>query len=110
MTLTQKTPSSNRQNVTAIIYDKRGRILSIGKNSYVKTHPYQAQVAKRVGEEYKIYLHAEIHAITRCMNLEKAHKMSIFRYNKEGKLLPSKPCSICASAINEVGIKYIDHT
>ena len=40
----------SRQNITAVIYDKRGRVLSIGKNQYLKTHPLQAKHAHAVGQ------------------------------------------------------------
>jgi hypothetical protein len=32
---------TKRQAITAIITDKKGRVLSIGQNSYSKTHPLQ---------------------------------------------------------------------
>ena len=50
--------AKKQQDVTAIIYDKRGRILSIGKNSYVKTHPLQARYATEVGLCEQVFLHA----------------------------------------------------
>jgi len=99
-----------RHNVTAIIFDKRGRILSIGKNSYVKTHPKQAAFARKSGVPCKIYLHAEIHAITKCKDLSKAHKILIMRYDSIGNPRLAKPCKICDDAIKDVGIKHIEHT
>lgn len=102
--------SEKRFKLTAIIYDKRGRVLSVGQNSYVKTHPYQAKLAAKMGEPYKTNLHAEIHAITKCANLKKAHKISIFRYKEDGTPGRAKPCSICAEAIKLAGIKVIEHT
>lgn len=102
--------SSQRQSITAIIYDKRGRILSIGKNSYVKTHPLQAKFARGCKEEHKIYLHAEIHAITRCMDLDRAHKMLVTRYNKHGEPMNAAPCPICQAAIKQTKIKIVEHT
>ena len=101
---------SKRHEITAIIYDKRGNVLSIGKNSYFKTHTLQAKYARDVGESYKIYLHAEIHAITRCAKLENAHKMVITRYDSEGKPANAKPCRICQEAIKHTKIKIIQHT
>lgn len=101
---------SAKHALTAVIYDKRGRVLSIGQNSYVKTHPLQAYHAKRVGKEEAVFLHAEIHAITRCVNLDRAHKISIFRYNKKGRPVPAAPCKICVSAIEATSIKVIEHT
>lgn len=98
------------QDITAIIYDKRGNVLSIGKNSYVKTHPYQAKLARELGEHHKIFLHAEIDAILKCQNINKAHKISIFRVNRLGKYGLAKPCKICQSAIDKTKIKIIEHT
>ena len=97
-----------QQNITAIIYDRRGRVLSVGKNSYVKTHTLQAKHAKKVGMPYKQYLHAEIHAITKCKDLEKAHRIVVTRFGNNGKTLLAKPCPICQSAIDSVGIQIIE--
>lgn len=99
-----------QQDMTAIIYDKRGRVLSIGKNNYTKTHPLQARYSKRVGEAEKIYLHAEISAIIRCRNLSKAHKIFVARVSKDGRYAMAKPCPACMTAIRESGIKIIEHT
>lgn len=102
--------SKKRFDVTAIIYDKRGNILSIGKNSYCKTHPLQAHYAKQVGEEHKVFLHAEVHAIVRCHNIELAHRIAIFRYNEAGLAVLAKPCKICQTAISKTPIKIVEHT
>lgn len=99
-----------RFDITAIIYDKRGKVLSIGKNSYVKTHPYQAKMAQKVGLPDKQFLHAEIHAIVRCKQLEKAHKIVIMRFDKGGCGKNAAPCPVCQSAIEAAGIKVIEHT
>ncbi len=102
--------STTKQQITAVIYDKRGRVLSVGQNSYIKTHPLQALHARRVGEEHKIYLHAEISAITRCRDLTRAHRMLVTRYGNHGQPLLAKPCRVCASAIVAAGIEIVDHT
>lgn len=99
-----------QQDLTAIIYDKRGRILSIGKNSYVKTHPLQAHHARRVGKDEKIFLHAEIAAIARCRNLDQAHKIAVMRFNADGEPVTAKPCEICVDAIRMAGIAHVEHT
>jgi len=96
--------------LTALIKDKKGRILSIGKNRYLKTHPYQALCAAKVGLPEKIYLHAEIDAIIRCKDLSKAYSIHIFRYGSEGQPLLAKPCKVCQSAIESSGIKKVYHT
>lgn len=101
---------SKKYTVTAIIYDKRGAVLSIGNNSYVKTHPLQAHYANKVNEPHKVFLHAEIHAIIKCKNISKAHRIVIFRYKEDGTPANAKPCLICQAALSQTNIKYIEHT
>ena len=96
--------------ITAVIYDKRGRVLSIGQNSYVKTHPLQAELSRKAGMAEKIYLHAEIHAIVRCRDLSRAHRIFISRWDKSGQPALAKPCPICQGALQEAGIKIVQHT
>lgn len=102
--------SKQRFDLTALIYDKRGRVLSVGKNSYVKTHPLQNHHACKVGLPEKQFLHAEIHAITLCKNLKKAHKIVIMRFDQSGNPKNAKPCPVCVSAIEAAGIKFVEHT
>ena len=94
----------DKYRVISIITDKRDRILSIGVNSYNKSHPKQAEYAKRVGQPKKIYLHAEVDAILRLK--EEGHNIYTVRLNKQGEMRYSKPCPICSLAIKEAGIKY----
>lgn len=53
-------------DITATIYDKRGKIIAIGKNSYIKTHPKMKEYAIKNSEPYKQVLHAEIAALIKC--------------------------------------------
>lgn len=101
---------TKRQHITAIITDKRGRVLSIGNNNYFKSHPLQALHGAKCGEPFKIVLHAEIAAIVRCKDLSKAHKISVYRYSAAGEPLIAKPCKICQSAIDATGIKVVEFT
>ena len=102
---------NNQHHLTATIYDKRGRVLSIGKNSYLKTHTLQKRFAVSVGLPEKQYIHAEIDAILKCRNLDKAHRITVVRYNKMGEPLCAKPCKICMAAIEEMtNIQVIQHT
>lgn len=96
--------------ITAIIYDKRGRVLSVGQNSYVKSHTVMARHANKVGLPEKIYLHAEASSIIKCRNLKKAYKITVFRYNSQGLPVNAKPCPICMQIIKEVNIKKIEWT
>lgn len=99
-----------KQDITAIIYDKKGKVLSVGKNSYVKTHPKQARHANKVGLPEKVFLHAEMDAIIRCRNLNKAHRILVTRITRNGKYGNAKPCPVCSSAIKEAGIKNVEWT
>jgi len=101
---------SAKQTLTAIIYDRRGKVLSIGQNSYIKNHPLQARHAKKVGKEEAIFLHAEVHAIVRCRDLSKAAKIFVSRWDKDGKAMLAKPCPVCMSAIKAAGIGKIEYT
>lgn len=102
--------SKKRYALTAVIYDKRGKVLSIGQNSYVKTHPLQKKHADVVGLPHKTFLHAEVHAIVRCKSLDKAHKIVVYRFDSEGNPVNAKPCKVCQSAIKEAGIELVEHT
>ena len=102
--------SRQKQTITAIIYDKKGRVLSIGQNDYEKTHPMMLKYGKKVGMPERIYLHAEIAAITRCADMKKAHRMLITRFTKDGKPALAKPCPICESAIKATNIQIVDYT
>lgn len=99
-----------RQVVTAIIYDKKGRPLSLGKNSYLKTHTYQAQLAKEVGMPEKQYIHAEVDAIIRLRNPEKAYRILVTRHGPDGTFMLAKPCPVCVRAIKLAGIRVVEHT
>ena len=101
---------TKRQFITAIITDKRGRVLAIGKNSYSKSHPRMKQLSESCGEPFKTTLHAEVAAIIHCKDLSKAHKISVYRYSQTGKPLIAKPCKICQTAIDQAGIRTIDFT
>jgi tRNA(Arg) A34 adenosine deaminase TadA len=102
--------TKTRFDITAIIYDKRGRVISIGKNSYFKTHPLQKHHADKVGLPEKCFLHAEIHAIARCKRLDKAYRISVMRFDSKGRPCNAKPCPVCQSAITSAGIKVVEHT
>lgn len=102
--------SKRKQQITAIIYDRKGRVLSVGQNSYVKTHPLQAHYARRVGSPQKQFLHAEIHAIVRCRDLSRAHRIFVSRWDRHGNAVLAKPCEVCQSAISAAGIEVIGHT
>lgn len=100
-----------RFKIKATIYDKKGRVLAVGKNSYVKTHPTMKTLAQKCHLQYKEYLHAEIDAIIKCSKKGGVpYKIFIERYDSFGKPRNAAPCPICCLAIKKVGIKLIAYT
>ena len=100
---------SQKYDIIAKCYDKRGRLLSVGTNSYEKTHPYQKHCAVMVGHSFKEYLHAEIQAILRAKD-QRIHKITVERYNKNGEPMLAKPCPICQYAIGMFNIAEVEYT
>ena len=88
----------------AICLDKRGQIVSHATNSR-KTHPMQAEYAKRTGKEQKVSLHAEIAALIRAR--EDIETVVVARINKRGELRNSRPCPICRLALEEASVSEI---
>lgn len=102
-------PSGTKKySITALAYNKRGKLIAVGKNSYVRTHPLQAKLAAKMGKPAAIYLHAEIAALIKAR--EPVHKLVIFRYHNNGTPANSKPCSICRAAIKMFNVKEVEHT
>lgn len=99
---------TKRQNITAFAYDKRGRLLSVGRNSYTQTHPLQAKYGRLSGRPNAIYLHAEISALVRARG--EVYKLVVVRYGANGQPLLAKPCKACQLAINDYGVKHVEHT
>lgn len=96
--------------ITALVYNKRGRLIAIGKNSYVKTHPLQAKAANLAGEGHKIYLHAEIDALTKLKDWRQIGKMVVTRYTHDGKPALAKPCATCMKALAWANVTNVEYT
>ena len=92
------------------MYDKKGRALSVGRNSYVKTHPLQAKLAREVGEPSKVYLHAEVAALIKVRDWNDAYRIAVFRYGADGNPRNARPCRVCQRIIKQAGIVEVEHT
>lgn len=99
-----------KQNVTALVYDRTGRLLSTGRNSYVKTHPIMFKAGTAVNKPDSIFLHAEVAALVKLKDWSKAHRIDVIRYMKDGTLGNAKPCAICSRVIGQTAIKLINHS
>ena len=99
---------ARKYHITAMAYNKRGKLLAVGHNSYIKTHPLQAKFGKESGRPNAIYIHAELAALLKAR--EKVHRLVVLRYDKKGKPAMAKPCPACQVAIKHFGVKHIEHT
>lgn len=99
-----------KHHVSAIIYDKKGRTISFGRNSYTKTHPLQAKAAKATGSPHRIYLHAEVAAIVRLKDNSRGYRIVVTRFDALGRPVCAKPCLSCQHVIKLAGIKYVEFT
>jgi deoxycytidylate deaminase len=91
-----KEKADDRHRICAFALYK-GKIVAVGFNSYVKTHPQQAFFARMVGQHRKEYLHAEVAALLRAPR--HADSLLVVRINKKGEYVSAKPCPICDFAI-----------
>jgi deoxycytidylate deaminase len=98
-----------RQSITALCFDRRGKLVSVGRNNYTKTHPIQKKFADKAGIPQKIYLHAEIDALIKAKQ-GPIYRMVIVRKNKDGVSRPSMPCPVCEEAIKAFGVKKVEYT
>ena len=99
----------SKHSVIAKTYDRKGNLLSIAKNSYVKTHRVQAMYAQKAGEaEEAVFLHAEIAALLKAR--KPVYRIEIFRLNANGEPAPASPCAACKIAIKEFQVQVIVHT
>lgn len=100
--------NKKRYRIVAKCYDKRGRLISKGENSYVKSSPVQARWARLVGQPERVFLHAEIQAIILARGAP-IHKIKIERYDARGNEAASCPCPVCFAAIRHAGIKVVEY-
>jgi hypothetical protein len=99
-----------RPSLTAIAYDKKGRVLSVGRNSYLKTHPLQARIAHELGEDAKIYLHAEVACLVKVKDWSKIHRVVVTRFDASGNPVLARPCRICRRVLELAGVGLVEHT
>lgn len=97
-----------KYRLCAIAFDEKDNILSVGYNSYTKSHPLQASFAIKAGHHHKIYLHAEIAALVRAK--QPVYRLVVVRINNDGHLRQARPCPVCQLAIEAAGVVKIEHS
>lgn len=98
-----QTSKFNYKHAAAVL-DERDNIISTGINIR-KTHTLQARHAKKVKQDDKVYLHAEISALVKCRS--KPYSVVVVRVRNDSSLAMAKPCPVCTSAMIEAGIRRI---
>lgn len=93
--------------VTAVAYNSRSQILSVGVNKPRKSHPEQAKFAGIVGCEHRIYLHAEIDCLVKAR--KQVDRLLIARIGWDNKFRNSFPCEICLEAIKSAKVNEITY-
>lgn len=105
-----RTTNKAQFNLGAVVVDKRGNPLAYGFNSYSKTHPIQKLYNRNINDE-AIFLHAEISALVKCINIpQEAYAMIVARLGKDGKVRLAKPCKGCFAAIKDSKINKVFYT
>ena len=94
--------------IAAATLDRQGKLIAIGLNSSVKTHPLMQHYCTKIHNQYKIFLHAEISALVRSQR--EVHTLIVMRLNKAGQIALAKPCPLCQMAIRDAGIKKTYYT
>ena len=99
------------KNICTCIYNRKGKIISTGINSFSKTHPLQEKFSCT---PHKIFLHAEIDAIVKALrkNDELAgFRLAIARVCSDGSDAQAFPCDGCIDALASYGcdsVTYFD--
>ena len=98
--------SPSRKQVGALLLNKN-KVVCHAVNLDTKTHPKQANYAKRAGRKQKIYLHAEIAALIKCRTECDTIVVARLGGHSHNELRNAKPCPVCSLALEEAGIKHI---
>lgn len=94
-----------KQRLCSVITDRKGNVLSVGQNSYTKTHPLQFHAARNQGNEQACFLHSEVDAIRRLgRDAHKARNIYVARLDKQGNVALAKPCIVCQSVIDSLNL------
>lgn len=101
--------AKQRYTIVAHCWDRRGILLSSATNNYEKTHPIQKYFAEKVGQNERIFLHAEIAALLRARD-RRIYRIRVCRYGTDGELLLAKPCPVCYEAIKAYGVSVLEYS
>jgi deoxycytidylate deaminase len=103
----EQIPIQQKFRLGAIILDKYGIPISIGFNSYVKTHPVMLNFRSPkvdfgfgIDKESKIFLHAEMDCLIKGLSKKSEwHTLIVARIGADGELKLAKPCQGCSEML-----------
>jgi hypothetical protein len=98
-----------KHTIFAMAFDRHGRMISTGVNSYNSSRSLQRYFASKVGMFDSVYTHAEIDCLVKAKG-KQVHKLVVQRFNRLGEPVCAKPCKICQEAIKAFGVKIVEHT
>jgi deoxycytidylate deaminase len=98
-----------RYVITASCFDKKGRLISTGQNSYSRSHPLMKHFSTIAGQPYREKIHAELAALIRSKGKE-VHTVLVQRFDANGNPKLAMPCKVCMLAIKAFGVKRIIYT
>ena len=93
----------------SIITDKRNRVVSVGYNSYTKSHPQQQRWGELTGNPHMCYVHSEFSALKKDKH-KKGYKIYIARVDSENRPVYSKPCKACEEMLKNSHLKAVEYT
>jgi tRNA(Arg) A34 adenosine deaminase TadA len=82
---------------------KSNKVVGVGVNT-MRTSWLQRVYANKVGMPSKTCEHAEVAAIRHAKELD---TLVVVRVSARGKLVSSRPCSICRELIQDSGVKHL---
>ena len=101
--------AGNRDRPHVAFALRKGRIISVGVNSFTKSSNLQRSCATAAGKPMATFLHAEIDALLGTGG-KLADTLVVIRLNKRGIPMLAKPCPICQLAIQRYGVKNVEHS
>lgn len=94
--------SDMKHKLSAVIYDKRDRIIAVGHNRMLIRSSNARQIFYK--GKYRYSIHAEIDAIQQC-GIDETWGNNIYIHRSGGKM--AMPCEECFVVIKQFGFKHI---
>ncbi len=102
--------TQRRYEIIATCFDRKGKVLGTGVNSYIKTHPLMKYFAEKAGESAeKIFTHAELQAVLASQR-KGIDSILVQRFKLNGEPALAKPCKTCQEMLKAFGVRRVMYT